>query len=128
MAAEVFGRGMNDQIDAHGQGFAPPWGGEGVVDDEEQIVAFGYFSHGLNITDLQDGVGQRLNVENFRVGLNSGFVGSGISHVGHGGRNTEAGKFFGQQPVGAPIDVSARNDVVALIQHRHECCRDGGHS
>ena len=120
MAAEVFCRGVQNEVDAHVQRFAPPRRCEGVVDEEEQVVSLRNVGHRLDVADLEHGVGQRLDVQEFRVLLNGRLVGRRVSHVGHRGRNTKAREFFGQKTVGSAVNVGAGDHVVALVQQGHQ--------
>ena len=85
MATEVFGGGVNHQIDPHGEGLTAPRRGEGVVDDDEKVVALGHVHHRSDVAHFEHGVGQGLDVEHLGVGLNRRFIGGRIAHVGHRG-------------------------------------------
>ena len=85
---------MDDQIHAHLERLTTPGRREGVVDDEQQVVSLGHFRHGLNVANLQHGVGQRFDVEDFGVLLDGGLVGGSVAHVRHRGLDAEAREFL----------------------------------
>ena len=120
MAAKVLGRGVKNEVDSHVQRFAPPRRGEGVVDEEKQVVSLRNVGHRLDVADLEDGVGQRLDVQKFRVVLDGRFVGRWVAHVGHRGRNTKTREFLGQKTVGPTVNVGAGDHVIALVEQSHQ--------
>ena len=76
---------MDDKVNPHGKGFAAPRRGEGIVDDQQEVVPLGDIRHRFDVTYLENWIGQRFNVENFRVLLDGCLVRAWVSHVGHGG-------------------------------------------
>ena len=83
MPSQILRRGVNDEVNAHCERFATPRRSESVVNDQQKIMTLGHLNHGLDITHLEDRIGQGLDVEKFRVVLNGGFVGQRVSHIGH---------------------------------------------
>ena len=118
--AQVLGGGMDDQVNPVIQRIAPPRAGKGAVDDGQQVVSFRNLHHGRNVADLEHGVGQGLDVEHLRVGLDGRLVGGGVTHVRQRDFNTEAGQFTVQQTVRPAIDVRAGHDVVSRVQQTEE--------
>ena len=48
-------------------------------------MPLGDICHRFDVADLENWIGQRFNVENFRVLLDGCLVRAWVSHVGHGG-------------------------------------------
>ena len=125
---EVLGGRMNDEIDAVLEGIAAPRAGKGAVDDGQDVVPLGHFNHGWNVADLEHGIGQRLDVEQFGVRLNGRLVGGGVTHVCQGHLDAKAGHFVHEQPVGSTVDVGTGHDVIACVQQPKEHGRHRAHA
>ena len=65
---------MDDQINAHLQWLATPRRGKGVVDDDEKVVPPSNVHHCRDVADLEDGVGEGLDVEDLCVLLDRSLV------------------------------------------------------
>ena len=76
--------------------------------------------HGFDVAHLEYRVGQGLDVEDLGVLLNGGFVRRGVAHVSHRRGNAKAREFFGQQTVGATVNVRAGDHVIALVEQGKE--------
>ena len=126
--AQVFGGGMDDQVNPVVQRIAPPRAGKGAVNHGQQVVALRNRHHGRNVADLEHGVGQGLDVEHLRVGLDGRLIRGGVAHVRQRNLDTEAGQLTVQQAVGPAVDVRARHNVVPRVQQTEEHRRNGAHS
>ena len=57
VAGEVFGAAMHDKVDAEFEGALVHGGGEGAIDDGEDVVAAGDFAEADEVEDVEVGVG-----------------------------------------------------------------------
>ena len=114
MAAEVLGARVDNQIEAHGDGFATPRRREGVVHYCDEAVLLGNRSHGLEVAHLEDGVGQRLHIEYLGVLLNGCLVRRRVPHISHRDLDAESWEVLSHESVCAAVAVGARNHVVVL--------------
>ena len=128
MPAEIFGRGMNDDITTQCYGLATPWRGECIVNDKQEMVSFRNCRHRWNVADLEDWVRQRLDVDHLRVALNGGLIGGCVLHVGHGDMDAEPRQLFCHQSIGSPIHVSTGNHVISVGKKAKHDRRNRGHA
>ena len=73
MAADVLGEAVDDCIHAQIQRGGIVGRGKGVVDKDLDAVLMGDLHHGGNIHQHHGGVGGRLHIDQFGVGLDQAF-------------------------------------------------------
>ena len=114
MAAEVFGAGVDDQIEPEVDWITPPWGRKGIVDDGNKIVFLCQRCHGLKVTNLDDRVSDCFNIENLGVLLDCGLVRGRIAHIRHCNFYAEAWEIFCHQTIGPTVAIGACNHVITF--------------
>ena len=109
---------MNDQIETEVYWVTPPWSCECVIDNCNEFMLLGDCGHSFEIAYLEDGVGQRLDVEYLGVLLNRRLIGRRVSNIRHRDLDAESGKVFCHQSVSATVAVCTRDHVIVLRKQR----------
>jgi len=126
MAVQVFGRRMEDDVEAELERALRPGCREGVVADGHDAALARRLGHALEIDQLEQRVGRRLHPDHARLGSEGGLERSTLAQVRVADR--EAGRALPhalEEPVGAAIEIVHRGYVGAVIEEL-EHRRGGG--
>ncbi len=113
VAAEPLGERVDDDVGAVGERAGEGGGGEGGVDDQRQAVGAGDVGDGLEVGDLERGVGHRLAEQGAGVGVDRGGEAGWVGGVDEADADAERGQDVVELGVGAAVEVAGGDDVVA---------------
>jgi hypothetical protein len=123
VAVDVFGDGVDDDVEAEGEGALDVRRGEGVVGDGEEIVFCGERGECGEIGEFEQGVAGGFDPEHAGVGADGALDGSDVGGVDVG--DVQRGAFSAdafEEAVGAAVEIVAGDDVGAGVEE----FEDGG--
>ena len=103
VAAEEFGRGMENQVGAMIEGPHQPGCGEGAVHHQRQAMLMGQRGHRRDVEHVEAGIAQRLAEQQSRFGADRGAPGVNIARIDEGSGDAEARQGVVEQVVRAAI-------------------------
>lgn len=127
MAIDVFGCGVEDDVDAEIEGALETGGEEGVVAEGGDGFFFGEFGDGGEVEEVHEGVGGSLGPEESGIGADGIGESVEVAHVDEIDGDAEVGDDFGEEAVGTAVEVIMDEDVVALGESGEDGCF-GGHA
>ena len=128
VAADVLGEAVDDCIHAQIQRGGIVGRGKGVVDKDLDAVLMGDLHHGGNIHQHHGGVGGRLHIDQFGVGLDQAFQLAEIGGVKGIVGDPEAGQPVAGHVLRAGIFGLGENSVVAAFQQCENRAGDSAHA
>ena len=118
VAVQVLRRRVDDQIGAEIERPLEVRGHEGVVDAEAHAARRADGGDGADVGQAQQRVGRRLQPAELRARLDGGGHRLRIARIDIAEAQAEAAEHLLEQPVRPAVEIVARDDVVAGVEHR----------
>ena len=90
---------------------------EGVVNDEDDVVAVGHLCHGLQVRDVGIGVAKRFRVNHLRVRADDSLQRLRVVDVDDGVADALRGQRVRDEVKRTAVEIVGGNDVIASGQH-----------
>ena len=116
MPGDVFGDGVVDDAGAEGEGVLQKRRREGIVHTYRDRMAAGDIADGLDVHDLQGGVGGRFEPDEFCVWGDRFADHLKVGHVDKSSPDAHRSVDADQLAVGAPVEVVAAEDFVTGLE------------
>ena len=117
MAVQVLGGRMHDEVETQLDGALHPGRGEGVVAACDQAMALADFGDRLQVDQLEQGVGRRLQPDQLGLRQHRRFHGLGVGHVDEAEAQTGGlAAHVLEQAVAAAVEIVAADHVAAALQ------------
>ncbi len=129
MSANIFGRAVNDGIDAEFEWALIDRSGKGVVTDCQQTMRAGHGDDRAQIGDLHERIDGSLDIEEARLRTDRRRKGCRIGLIDEGNGDSPAGQVVTEERHGPGIVVALGHDVVPLgesAEHDGKDCRHSG--
>jgi len=122
------GGGVEDDINAVVHTAADVGSGEGAVSDVNEVLGLGEVGDGLEISEVEGGVGGRFGEEDLGVGLDGGFDFLEVGHIDEGEFHTHLGEEDTAGAVGTTVRAVGDDGVVTSLHQGGEEGGGGGHT
>ena len=109
---------MHHEIEAEFQRSLDPWARERIVGHRQHVALARYLRHGREIDELQQRIAGRLDPYHLRLRTDCRLDPSRIRHVDKAhAQSRRALAHVLEQPIGTAVEVVARDDVRARVEH-----------
>jgi hypothetical protein len=127
VSVDVFGGGVDDDVDAEVERPLEVGGEKGVVANGEHAGLARDGSDGLEVDDVHEGVRGGFDPEGAGLGSDGGADGVEVAQVDEVHLDALVLNHVDEEAVGSAVEVVVDEEVVALVEHHEDGCL-GGHA